>query len=118
MRTKTFWMETLERAVKTLAQSLIAAIGAGAAVPVWELGWAEILGIALTATVLSVLTSIASAGAGQPGTPSAVAATSPQSDGLVHGAQAAELAGIPTANPDDPRHETDAEYTGQHRAGD
>lgn len=118
MRTKTFWMETLERAVKTLAQSLIAAIGAGAAVPVWELGWAEILGIALTATVLSVLTSIASAGTGTPDTPSIVAPTAPADDGLVHGAQAAELAGIPTANPDDPRHETSAEYTGQHRAGE
>ena len=118
MRTKNFWMETLERAVKTLAQSLIAAIGAGAAVPVWELGWAEILGIALTATALSVLTSIASAGTGAPGTPSMVMPAVTAEDGLVQGAQAAELAGIPTANPADPLHETSAEYTGQHRASD
>lgn len=115
MRTKTFWLETAERAIKTLAQSLIAAIGVGTTVPVWELGWAEILGISLTATVLSVLTSIASAGAGEPATPSVVASAAPRDDGLVYGAHAAEFAGIPTANPDDPRGEDSAEYTGAHR---
>ncbi|SDR76114.1 holin [Corynebacterium timonense] len=99
----TFWKGAAERAVKTFAQSLVAAIGVGTAVPVWELGWEEMLGIAATATVLSVLTSIASAGAAEPGTPSLVTTTEPRdTDALVAGAAAAELAGIPTANPHDP----------------
>ena len=72
LSSKDFWVDTAERAVKTLAQSMIATITVGAAVPIWELNWYEAVGVALTATLLSVLTSIASIGAAQPDTPSLI----------------------------------------------
>ena len=71
LNSRAFWTDTAERAVKTFAQALLASFGV-AAVPVWGLDWLGALGIALTATVLSVLTSIASIGAAQPGTASMV----------------------------------------------
>lgn len=78
-----FWKDAAERAVKTFAQSLVASVGVGAVAPVWQLGWAEALGIALTATLLSVLTSVASIGAAQPGTPSAINYEIPQTRPVV-----------------------------------
>lgn len=70
MTSKVFWLDTAERAIKTFAQSLVAVLVVG--VPVWEIHWAGALGTALTATIMSVLTSIASSGAGDPTTASAV----------------------------------------------
>lgn len=72
MWTWEFWKSAGERALKTFAQSLVAALGVGAASPIWELGWLESLGIAATAMVLSALTSIASVGVGDPQDPSLV----------------------------------------------
>ena len=59
-----FWAATAERAIKTLAQTLVALIGTSA-VSIIDLDWAQMLGVAATATVLSVLTSIASANFGK-----------------------------------------------------
>lgn len=70
MFTTTFWLDTVERAVKTFAQALIATIAVGT--PIFDLAWGEGLGIAATATVVSVLTSIASTGVGDKGTASAL----------------------------------------------
>lgn len=70
MRTKAFWIDTAERAVKTFAQALLAVLVVG--VPVWEIDWLAALGIALTATIMSVLTSIASGATGDPATASVV----------------------------------------------
>lgn len=70
MQTKAFWLDTAERAVKTFAQALLAVLVVG--VPVWDVDWLGALGIALTATVMSVLTSIASGATGDPTTASAV----------------------------------------------
>lgn len=53
-----FWADTLERAVKTFAQSLVAGLAVGTAI--WDLPWTDMLGIAATATAISVLTSIGS----------------------------------------------------------
>lgn len=61
-----FWKAAGERAVKTLAQTLVALIGANA-VSVMDLDWGQMLGVAGTATILSVLTSIASANFGNTG---------------------------------------------------
>lgn len=61
-----FWKAAGERAVKTLAQTLVALIGANA-VSIMELDWGQMLGVAATATVLSFLTSIASAQFGPTG---------------------------------------------------
>ncbi|GAB3678276.1 holin [Angustibacter aerolatus] len=64
--TRAFVTATVERAVKTFAQSLaalLAASGAGLlAVP-----WLTTLSVAGTAAVVSVLSSVASSGVGHPG---------------------------------------------------
>ena len=67
--TREFAVDTLERAVKTFAQALLAVLAVGT--PLWDIPWTEALGIAATATVISVLTSVASAGLGTKGTASA-----------------------------------------------
>lgn len=112
MFTTEFWKFTAERAVKTFAQSLIASIGVSAAAPVWDFGWGEVIGIALTATLLSVLTSVASVGAATPGTPSLIKREDVDSEGLAAGAQAHDLAGVPVANPNDP---SSTRGSGSHR---
>lgn len=99
MRTKQYWADLGERAVKTFAQSLIAVLAVG--VPIWEMDWVEGLGIAAGATVLSVLTSIASAGARNPESASLVA---PKRQTAPTGAAYAAA-----------RRDSD-EYVGQHRA--
>lgn len=68
--TTQFLLETGERALKTFAQALLAILVVGT--PIWAIPWTEGLGIAATATALSVLTSIVSAGVGPVGTPAVV----------------------------------------------
>ena len=68
---KRFWIAAAERAVKTFAQTLIALIGTGA-VGIMSLDWAQMLSVAATATLLSVLTSLASANFGSNPGPSLV----------------------------------------------
>jgi len=63
--------ETIERAVKTACQTAAALIGTQA-VGVLELDWQQIGGVSATAAILSVLTSIGSAGFGPDDTPSVV----------------------------------------------
>lgn len=58
-----FWMATAERAVKTFAQALIALIGTDM-VGITSLDWPQLLAASATATLLSVLTSVASANFG------------------------------------------------------
>jgi hypothetical protein len=58
-----FWIAAAERAVKTFAQTLVALIGTGA-VGIMDLDWMQMLGVSATATVLSILTSVASANFG------------------------------------------------------
>jgi hypothetical protein len=58
-----FWIAASERAVKTFAQSLLALIGTGA-VGIMDLDWLQMLGISVTATLMSVLTSVVSANFG------------------------------------------------------
>lgn len=69
MWTADFWKDTAERAVKTAAQTAGGVLIIGT--PIWEIDWQAGLGITATATVLSLLTSIASAGVGTKGTASA-----------------------------------------------
>ena len=58
----TFWKAALERAVKTFAQTLVALWGADA-LNIVEADWGETLSLAAGATVLSLLTSVASSAA-------------------------------------------------------
>ncbi len=66
MTTGQFWAAALERAVKTAAQVAAALIGTGA-VGMTELDWQQIGSVALTAAIVSVLTSLASDRIGTPG---------------------------------------------------
>ncbi|MCD4558216.1 holin [Schaalia sp. lx-100] len=54
---KTFWLGVFERAVKTAAQALLAVLTTGTVL--WGLDWGQAVGLALTAALISVLTSIA-----------------------------------------------------------
>ena len=62
MWTRAFWKDTAERAVKTAAQTAGGVLIVGT--PIWEIDWTAGLGITATATVLSILTSLASSGRG------------------------------------------------------
>jgi tetrahydromethanopterin S-methyltransferase subunit C len=65
----TFWLDTLERCIKTAAQTALALVGVEV-VDVASLDWQEILIAVGFATGLSVLTSIVSSGIGEPGSAS------------------------------------------------
>ena len=54
---RTFWLGLTERAIKTCAQAMLAVLTTGTVI--WGLDWVQAVGIALTATLVSVLTSIA-----------------------------------------------------------
>jgi len=55
-----FWLATLERALKTIAQTAVATIAAGPASGLLNLDWGAVASVSALAGVLSVLTSIAS----------------------------------------------------------
>lgn len=65
MRTKRFWLDALERAVKTAAQTSVALIGTGMA-GIIDVDWTNVASVSAVAAILSVLTSVASAPAGDP----------------------------------------------------
>ncbi|MFK4953644.1 holin [Lactococcus garvieae] len=58
MFTKTFLKDTVERAVKTFAQSLVASLAVGTGL--LDVDWLNALSIAGLATIISVLTSVGS----------------------------------------------------------
>jgi len=91
-----FILDLVERAVKTLAQSLIAYFAAGA-VNVLSADWGEALAVAGTAALLSVLTSLLSLKLGKGGTASATDAvvTTAYADALASGRHAAGLSNGP-----------------------
>lgn len=59
--TKDFWVDTLERAIRTACQAALSA-GVVGGVGLFEVDWLNVCGIALVAAVASVLTSVASSG--------------------------------------------------------
>lgn len=69
MRTKKFWIDAAERAVKTAAQTALALLGTGL-VGVLEVDWAQLASVSLVAALVSVLTSIGSDPLGERGTAS------------------------------------------------
>ena len=71
-----FWKDTSERAAKSAAQAGILALGGGA-VNVLALDWATFVGATGGGALLSVLTSIASAGLVNRGTASLTKAVEP-----------------------------------------
>lgn len=71
MFTSAFWTMTLERAIKTFAQSLAALLGAKG-LGLVDANWLPALSAAGMVAVLSVLTSLASLQIGPDNTPSVV----------------------------------------------
>jgi hypothetical protein len=61
-----FWAATAERAVRTAAQTLLAALGLTAA-DVLDADWGQALALSGGAALLAVLTAISAAGTGGPG---------------------------------------------------
>lgn len=59
LTTKAFWAGVGERALKTFAQSLLAGLGIGAGL--LHVDWVTVLDVAAGATLISVLTSLATA---------------------------------------------------------
>ena len=85
MFTKAFALATLERAVKTFAQSLIGALAVASGLT--DAPWQAALSAAGLATLVSVLTSVVSAGVGSNG-PSLGAETLTESVAAVEGREA------------------------------
>ncbi len=78
---RNFWIDALERAVKTFAQALAAVLVVG--VPVWEVDWVQALGVAVMAMVLSVVSSVASLGVGGSDASLIIPPTAPSESGGV-----------------------------------
>ena len=56
MNNKQFWIEALNRAVRTVAQTAVATIGTAALLS--EVNWTAVVSASILAGVLSILTSI------------------------------------------------------------
>jgi hypothetical protein len=64
LNSKVFWLDTAERAIKTVAQTLVALLTADGVFDLFSVDWKQKLSVAGLAGLVSVLTSIASAGSG------------------------------------------------------
>lgn len=62
-----FWRDAFERALRTFAQALIAVLAAGP-IGLLDVPWWGALSAAGLAALLSLLTSVAASGSGDPGT--------------------------------------------------
>lgn len=72
----TFWKDAGERAAKSAAQAAVLALG-GDVVNVWSVDLQTVAGLGLGGAVLSLLTSVASAGLANQGTASLTKAVEP-----------------------------------------
>lgn len=70
MFTKKFWKDASERAVKTAAQTSVALLTADGVLGVLDVDWGQGASVVGLATLVSLLTSVASAPAGSSGTAS------------------------------------------------
>lgn len=68
---RVFWVSTLERAVKTAAQSAVGILTVGAT-GLLDIDWVEVASVVGLAAIVSVLTSIAGSQVGTAGDPSLV----------------------------------------------
>ena len=71
MWSPSFWRQTLERLIKTFAQTLITVLGTSAT-NLLDVGWKQALSVSALAALLSLLTSIVSSGVGPDDGPSLV----------------------------------------------
>lgn len=63
--TKVWAVDTAERAIKTVAQTLVALLSADGVLGILNVNWPQMASVAGLAGVVSVLTSVASAGDGK-----------------------------------------------------
>lgn len=63
LSTQVFWLDASERALKTAAQAALVLI-VGNNVSIWSLDWGQVFSAVLMGALASLLTSIASSGAG------------------------------------------------------
>ncbi len=63
--TKAFWVDAADRAIKTAAQFVLGGLGLGEWTNAFSVDWELGIGFAVSGLVLSLLTSVASAGVGQ-----------------------------------------------------
>ena len=77
MRTAKFWIDAAERAVRTFAQALVAALTAGF-VFTDGAAWGAALLTAAIAALVSLLTSVAASGVGDQSTPSLLPEAAPE----------------------------------------
>lgn len=61
---KVFWYDAIERSIKTVAQTMVALLTADGVLNLFTVNWKEMLSVAGLAGLVSVLTSVASAGSG------------------------------------------------------
>lgn len=71
MWSKIFWLDAADRALRTFAQTLGATVTVGDAI--YHVDWTAGLGIAATAAIASLLTSVATSKVGETGTAAIVA---------------------------------------------
>lgn len=70
MWTRNFWIATLERALKSVAQAILIYLGGDGVFNAWSVDWSAAGGIAVSAAIISVLTSVISAGVNNKESPS------------------------------------------------
>lgn len=63
LTSKLFWADAIERSIKTIAQSMVAMLGAGT-MGLLDVNWTNLLSVSLLAGLVSVLTSVASGQSG------------------------------------------------------
>lgn len=80
MLTSDFWKATFERMVRTFAQAVLATAGAGG-LGVLDVDWGQAASVGGLASVLALLTAIATSGAGRPG-PGITETSAPSGPGL------------------------------------
>ncbi|MFD9211581.1 holin [Streptomyces sp. NPDC059544] len=66
MTTAAFWKATLERMVRTFAQAVLGVVSADQ-LGVLDVDWGQAVSVGALASVLALLTAVATSGAGQPG---------------------------------------------------
>ncbi len=72
LQTGAFWAGASERAAKTVAQVVLALLTVDAATTVFTIDYRTAAGVAVTAGLVSILTSVVSGPVGPPGSPSLV----------------------------------------------
>lgn len=74
---RNFWRQAVERAVKTAAQVVVGAGLMDQPLDIFQINFTRGAGIALGGALLSLITSVATAPAGEPDDPSAIRRTNP-----------------------------------------